>query len=129
MLGCIQPMSSPMMKRMLGFAAGAWACAGLRRAGAASKNPAAIARNLTHLRCRAFICHLSVNECDDCLPAHAEGGMIVVGAKSRVESLLTEMPQIGTRRFVATPRAVERGGRRFPEEGPVLAGEPSELPE
>jgi hypothetical protein len=53
--------------------------------------------------------------------------MIVVGAKSRVESLLTEMPQMGTRRFVATPRAVERGGRRFPEEGPVLAGEPSEL--
>src|SRR5258705_1940200 len=28
MLGCIQPMSSPMMKRMLGFLAAAWANAG-----------------------------------------------------------------------------------------------------
>ena len=29
MPGCIQPMSSPMMKRMLGFWAGCWAAAGV----------------------------------------------------------------------------------------------------
>jgi hypothetical protein len=29
MLGCIQPMSSPMMKRMLGFCAGCCAAAGV----------------------------------------------------------------------------------------------------
>jgi hypothetical protein len=29
MLGCIQPMSSPMMKMILGFWAGCWAAAGV----------------------------------------------------------------------------------------------------
>src|SRR5512133_769828 len=63
---CIQPMSSPMMNRMLGFCccagagAGAGACAraGLRSADAASKTPATAAPNLTQLRCRFFICDL-----------------------------------------------------------------------
>ena len=41
---------------MLGFCAGACACAGLTSPGmAASNNPAANAPSLGHVRCRAFI--------------------------------------------------------------------------
>ena len=35
---------------------------------------AAIAPSLSHLRCRAFVSHLPVNECEDCSPARAAGG-------------------------------------------------------
>jgi hypothetical protein len=48
--------------------------AGPGSAGAAIKNPAAIAPSLSHLRCRAFVSHLPVNECEDCSPARAAGG-------------------------------------------------------
>jgi hypothetical protein len=47
---------------MLGFGAGAWACAGLRSADAAKKNPATNAPSLTHLTCRWFTYHLLVDE-------------------------------------------------------------------
>src|SRR5271166_5873903 len=51
-----QPISSPMMTRMLGFCAGACACAGLTSPGtAASKKPTVNAPSLGHVRCRTFI--------------------------------------------------------------------------
>src|SRR5215831_3611257 len=37
MLGCIQPISSPMMKRMFGFCAGAWAYASVDQSPAHSE--------------------------------------------------------------------------------------------
>jgi hypothetical protein len=67
-----------MMNRMLGFAAGALACAGPRSADAASKNPATIAPSLSHLRCRCFICHLLVDECDAALRHVPKVEVIVV---------------------------------------------------
>jgi hypothetical protein len=67
-----------MMNIMLGFAAGALACAGPRSADAASKNPATIAPSLSHLRCRCFICHLLVDECDGALRHVPKVEVIVV---------------------------------------------------
>src|SRR6516162_10785261 len=76
-------MSSLIMNMMLGFGAGACACTGLGSAAAASNSPAATAPSLTHLRCRAFICHLPVNECDDRSPVHAGRGGNCGGGLSR----------------------------------------------
>jgi hypothetical protein len=63
---------------------------GVRSADAAGKNPAVIAPNLTHPRCPAFICHLSVNKRED-LSGTCRTPKIVAGANSERYSLSAEM--------------------------------------